>query len=202
MPFIPAVNCAEIRINGVQGGQPCSMSIDAVFPSAFDGTDLASLAAAVDGWANIHLLGVLGDDVFYKGVTVTGLDALDAAQSILDEPLPGGNGTNALPANVAVCITKYTGAIGRSQRGRMYVWGVPIAYQASARTMTGGAQALYSDVFDNLLVAIGAEGWSAVVLSYITGGVPRVTAQIRQIVAIEARDARLDTQRRRLGATA
>jgi hypothetical protein len=197
--FVPAPNCAQIAIRGVQSGQPCEMTIGAQHAGAYTLGDLNDLTASVDAWVNTDLLDQIGNDCGYTGVSARGLASLEDLESILDEPLPGGSGNVALPANVALCVTKRTGYTGRSARGRMYMWGVPIGAAEDVRHISNAANVGYTAIFDNLLAAIVDGGWTAVVISKYSGGVPRTTATVRVITALEIRDNRLDTQRRRLG---
>lgn len=197
--FIPALHCVLVEILGMQDGQSCEMTIGAQHTGAYILSDLVDLAGAVDGWFNADFLSLIGTGAFYEGVTVRGLDSEDDIRYDLSEPLEGTNGGAALPANVAVCATKRTGFTGRSNRGRMYAWGVPEGAQLDQRHLTSTFVGAYNTSFDQLLTAIVAASFEPVVISYYHNGAARTTAQVRGITALELNDNRLDTQRRRLG---
>lgn len=197
--FIPAPDCVLVEILGQQNGQHCEMTIGAQKSGGYILSDLVALAGAVDGWVNTDLLPWIGSDAQYLGVDIRGLESEADLEYNLSEPLDGTSPDLALPANVAVCVTKQTGATGRSQRGRMYVWGVPSGAALDTRHLLDSAVDAYSGIFDNLLVAIVSAGFTGVVISYYHDSAPRVTAQVRAITNIFVRDNRLDTQRRRLG---
>lgn len=201
MAFIPAPNCVQIAVLGNQAGQPCEMTVGAVFPDAYELSDLEALALQVDGWVNEEFLVLIGSDAMYEGISIRGLSSIEDLEENLSEPLPGGSGSVALPANVAYCITKRTGVTGRSARGRMYAFAVPADAAEDVRHLSAAYQTAYQDAWDTLTGYITTAGFAPVVISYYTEGAPRVTASIRLITSFQARDTRLDTQRRRLGAS-
>lgn len=200
MPFIPALHCAQVRVQGNQSGQICEWTFAAQFPSAPTLTNMDTLAGAVDGWFNTDLLPYTGNNVEYQGVGVRDLGIEDGFETFLSEPLEGTAAGIALPANCAGVMTKYTGVMGRSNRGRSFVWGLQEAWRADQRFFATAAETQLNDSFDNLLGVVVTAGWIAVVVSYFHDNAPRVSASIRPITSWIMRDLRIDTQRRRLGA--
>lgn len=199
--FIPAPNCALVEVLGNQDGQICEWTFGAQFPTTPTFGDMGTLASAVDGWVNTDLLVYLGNNVEYVGVTVRGLSSEEDVEFNLTEPLEGLAEVPALPANCAAVMTKYTGVMGRSNRGRSYIWGIREDERADLRYFVSGFQPIMNGLFDDLLTAVGTAGWSAGVISYYHDHTPRVTAQFREITSWVMRDLRIDTQRRRLGAS-
>lgn len=197
--FIPAPNCALIEVLGSQAGWPCEWTIGARFGSAYSLTNLTALAAAIDGWFNESMLPLQSASTTYEGITVRGLSSEEDLRYDLSEPLPGGNGSDPVPAQVALCATKLTGFTGRSARGRMYIWGLADDSLFDERHITDARQTAYGTAMTALLAAITGEEWEPVVISYFTAGAPRVTASVRIITDLIIRDTRLDTQRRRVG---
>jgi hypothetical protein len=199
MAFVPAPYCAQVQVLGDIAGRTAQYTIDANFGGVYELSDLGDLAAAVDGWWNTDMQGLVGSNVTYLGVTVKGLASAEDLEFTLSEPLPGMAESTALPANVAVVLTKRTGFTGRSARGRCYFWGVPSESMLDERHFTETWVGYYQDAGDALLAAIVGAGWSPVVISYVTGGVPRVSGVSKIITQVQIRDNRYDTQRRRLG---
>lgn len=199
MPFIPAPHCALLEILGSNAGRHCEMTIGVQFPTDPTLTNLQDLTAAADGWVNEWYLPIMGSDANYEGAEAKSIASDEALQSILSEPLAGLNASIALPANVAVCVTKRTGLTGRSARGRMYFWGIPSSYAEDTRHLSEAARSNYADAADALLTAIASSGGGAAVISYYHNNLPRVSASVRLITSMEVRDTRLDSQRNRLG---
>lgn len=199
MPFIPAPNCALIEVLGLQAGQPCEFTCAAERATGYDLANMVTLAGAVDGWVNTDYLGIMGTTAMYEGVTIRGLEAVEDIRYDLSEPLPGSGFDEAMPAQVALVVTKRTGFTGRSQRGRLYCFGLDRAGLLDERHVTEDFRAGVQTAFDNFLTAVIGAGWQPVVLSYYHLSAPRVTAQIRPITSVDVRDAKLDTQRRRVG---
>lgn len=197
--FIPAPNCALVEVLGNQDGKACEFTCAAEYASGYVLSNLVALAGAVDGWVNTQLLGFLGNNVMYEGVTVRGLESDADLRYDLSEPLPGGGPNAAVPAQVACVLTKYTGFTGRSQRGRLYVFGLDESLLADTRHITTSAQTNLNTAFAAFITAVIGVGWEPVVLSYFHDHAPRVTAQIKPITDLIVRDTRLDTQRRRVG---
>lgn len=198
MPFIPAADCALIEVLGNLAGRACEFTVAAQFPTGYELSDMVALAAAVDGWFNLSVLSSIGSDVFYEGVTIRGLDSEDDLEYNLSEPLPGGAPHVAWPAQCAVVVTKRTGFTGRSNRGRLYLWGLDETYQIDARHIDAASATAIQGWFDDFAVAVLGAGWNPVVLSYYHDHLPRVTAKITSITTWTV-DTRIDTQRRRLG---
>jgi len=196
--FVPAPKCVQLTVNGEQVGVPCQFGLGLRFPTEPVLTDLDDLLLLVGNWITTQLTTVLNVD---SRVTSMKAQALSSGDGIvkaieLDE---SGTTTEPMPNQVAVCLTKDTGHAGRSNRGRLYVWGVGSENLANTRTLSLVGLGAYNDVFLSLLTDLAGTDWVPVVISTISAGVPRVTAQITDVFQIVCRDARLDTQRRRLG---
>lgn len=197
--FVPAPKCAQLTINGEQAGIQCQFGLGVEFPTEPALTDMDALLIVVGDWITSDLVPLLNTNAH---VTSMKLQVLTTAEGFvkdieLDET---GTGTGIpLPSQVAVCMTKDTGLAGRSRRGRLYIWGVHDNNTSSVRTLSLAGMGNYNTALDNLLTALIPTTWFPVVISTINAGAPRVTALITPVFQIVCRDARLDTQRRRLG---
>lgn len=115
------------------------------------------------------------------------------AQFLATAAITGGQGTgtsNALPLQVALCVTTLTGQVGRRRRGRLYL---PIT--TGELTLHQLAQADINEIVDGLAAFFAALNGSAnvngtVCVMSVTGG---FTTPINQLSG----DSRLDIQRRR-----
>lgn len=110
-----------------------------------------------------------------------------------------GTGTSPqLPNNVTVAV-KWTGGLtGRSQRGRTYHVGLTEAQvEGDAVSVVSGAVILAS--YQAILSAISTAilGAKLVIVSYISGGVPRTVGQTTDVLT-GSLDLTIDSQRRRL----
>lgn len=200
MAFVPFTRGAIIEIQGAQDGELCEMTLGVRFPTAYDQDDLASLASVVDTWAGSDLIPNLGTNASYTRTVVRGLSSsVDLIAENDDSAGDGDAGVGAAPANVAVVATKLTGLTGRSARGRMYFWGVPLTYMSTVRKISSGSVTAYNVAVDNLRTAVIANGWTPVVISRQHNNVVLSAAVGYTITDLLVRDTRIDSQRGRLG---
>jgi len=200
MAFVPFPNGALVEIRGTQNGEVCEMTMGVVFPTAYDIDDLESLASVVDDWASDNLVNNMGTDANYAGVNVRGLSSSVDLEAFDDTNAGAGEaGVGSASANVAVVATKLSGLTGRSARGRMYFWGIPLTYFTDIRHISSAAQTAYNVACDNLLTAINANGWTPVIISRQHNGVALSTAVGYTVLDLLVRDTRIDSQRGRLG---
>lgn len=197
--FVPAPNCAEVTVNGEQAGIPCQFGIGFEFTSDPSLTDLDDLLALIIPWLSSDLATLMNPVAHITSVEAKVLTTDEGFIKDIEVDIAGTAEGDPLPAQVSVCLTKDTGLAGRSRRGRLYTWGVDSSFVTTVRTLGVVGIGLYNAAFANLLVDVDGSGWVPVVISTISDGVPRVSALITPIFQIVCRDARLDTQRRRLG---
>jgi hypothetical protein len=186
-------------VNGQQAGVQCQFGIGFRFPTEPVLTDLDALLLVVGDWITTYyvpLLNVQADVTSMKLQVLTTADGL-VKDIELDET--GTADGDALPSQVSVCMTKDTGYAGRSRRGRLYTWGVPAERTDSVRTLSVAGLGAYNAAFLTLLSDVAETSWVPVVVSTVEAGAPRSEALVTEIFQIVCRDARLDTQRRRLG---
>lgn len=72
-------------------------------------------------------------------------------------PLCVGSASNAMPPQIAVCMTTLTGAPGRSQRGRMFLGGLGRDQLTSAGRMTAVDSQRLSDSFAKFMIAVRSD---------------------------------------------
>jgi hypothetical protein len=197
--FVPAPKCVVVTVNGEQAGIPCQFGFGVRLPTEPILTDLDELVTLVGDWITDPFIGLLNGAAHVTSVKAQVQTTADGLVKDIELDETGTDITHALPSQVAVCVTKDTGYAGRSRRGRLYVWGVAEGNTSGVRTLSLAGMSAYNTVFATLLTSLAATDWVPVIISTIEAGVPRTTALITDVFQMVCRDARLDTQRRRLG---
>lgn len=167
--------------------------------------DVAAILAAVDTmWANFTAA-QLGSGYNYVSTTAQDISVLtNPTSTIIRSPIvPGGVASQALPGNSAPVVTKRTALSGRSNRGRIYIPGIPTNGTATASSLStskvSGLLSSLSPLVGDILVA----GLFHAVVSFfsgVTGGgvpIPRVSGLATHVNALSM-DTSIDSQRRRL----
>jgi hypothetical protein len=197
--FVPAERCAQLTVNGEQVGIPCQFGLGIQFPTEPTLTDLDDVLLVIGDWITTSLVPLMNGSAHITSMKLQVLTTADGLVKDIELDETGSGTGEQLPSQVAVCMTKDTGYAGRSRRGRLYVWGVDGDNINTVRTLSLEGMGQYNTAFDDLLTALIPTTWVPVVISTIADGAPRVTALATPIFQIVCRDARLDTQRRRLG---
>lgn len=199
MPFVPAINCAEVVINGSIAGEPIANVVGAQFPGPYVQSDLDNLANAVDAWVGSDYIPLFNAGVTYVNTHVRGLTSSVDIDSFASAN--GGVGTasgSALPANASLCMTLRSGHTGRSARGRFYAWPAIQPDLADLSHFTSSYATAMHTALSNLKAAIVAEGWAWVIISRQHNGVKLTVATTYPVIAIDARNLAVDSQRGRL----
>lgn len=201
MAFIPALQGIRVAVEQTLFGRPvinvltfdCGETPDPVIVEAYADSVLGFWAASV--------MAYLSEDIQLTRVVATGMNSQAAFQhiSIPDETTVGGVASQSASANVAVCVSLRTNLIGRSQRGRLFLGGIPLASITDNQfnnTPRVALQGEFQAAIDTGFGTIPEFAW--VVTSYQTNNTPRTEAQ-QLAIATATIDTRIDTQRRRLG---
>lgn len=117
---------------------------------------------------------------------------------VLSSPVAGGLGGESWPPQDTSLIKWSTGLIGRSFRGRSYVWPATEGHQNSGRISSGLRTNLvaYADAAVLIGDGIATSRWVMGVLSTVHNGVPRAEPLFTPVVEGIVRDF-VYTQRRR-----
>ena len=117
---------------------------------------------------------------------------------VLVSPVPGGLGGEGWPPQDTSLIKWSTGLIGRSFRGRSYVWPATEGHQNSGRISSGLRTNLVTFAAEAVLIGDGlaTSTWQLGVLSTVHNGVARVEPLFTPVVEGIVRDF-VYTQRRR-----
>lgn len=173
MPFQPCPSIATSQIKGLMDSQLVIIDQAWFASGAITESSIANLAAGLVAWTQDVLAPLLSRDVSFNSVVVKSEEAADGPFSEFGVVATGGVDQEAAPNNVACCVKLTTGRRGRSFHGRNYVPAIPnnlITLNTIDETFLGDLLTAY-----NALTGAGAfvPGWELVVLSRVTGGVPR-----------------------------
>lgn len=173
MPFQPAPSIASVVIAGVMDGQLVELTSSWFASGGISEASLQALTDGVSGWFAGTVLPLLSRDV--SGGTVRAVDETTATGPVAQTGFTGVGGVDqeSAPNNVAACISFRTAQRGRSARGRNFVMGIPNSL-ITLNTLDAGFMGDIQTAYE-LLIGAGAfvSGWQWVVLSRVTGGVPR-----------------------------
>lgn len=162
-------------------------------------TQLNAVATAADNWMQLQMMNELSVDLLYTQLQATDISVSTGLQVTIDHGagIAGGVSQPALPSQVAAVVTLYTALRGRSYRGRTFLPGIPVNYQASnANTITTAGVSNMLTAYNGLTTYLGGASCHQTVLSRVSGGVRRTTA-LNQAVTSRTMDTTFDTQRRR-----
>jgi len=213
MPFIPAVNTAQVKINQRMHGQLVQNVIYVQNASPWGPGDLTALCNLVITWWNGSLADGIHGDLKLETVSARDMTVEEGPGVEIAAPaLSGGNLTTggALPGNVALCVKFITGLTGPNRRGRNFVSGMA-EERVNGNDITDFGRDDIVDAYGALRDALNAAVYTHVVASFYNGTalvlqpngetrkrpIARATALLTPIEQYTA-NAQLDSQRKRL----
>jgi len=154
----------------------------------------ATLSAS---WVN-DILPLLAGGVRYVRIEARGERAQSdvSYQRVPPTPPVSQRAGEALPFQIAFCVTHLTGLTGRANRGRTYFGPLSENDQAFGLLSQPVANAFVASL-NSIRDLMGAQGWQHVVVSRYLNRVRRATAATVPIIGYRYYDLVLDTQRRR-----
>lgn len=208
MPFNAISGVSRATIRHDFRGQQCINTMYFLHSSgAPSGLSMGALLAGLaDLWSS-NIMPLLSSDLLFSSILLRDLTTENGLEVVGDAGAsgPGGAG-DALPNNIAACVSVRTPFAGRHYRGRLYLGGIPRAAVAE-NTIDPAFQ---SDILTALLPFIGdglvAAGWQWVVVAQsqknpgtpppesipIPGGI------VTPVTGVVFVDGIVDSQRRRL----
>lgn len=199
MPFIPVPNVLGVEMRYLLDNQQAENTLYFQYPAAPTITDAEDLADYLFTWWDTDMKPLQTSLASFKEVYITDLtDISSFSHTRVTSPVvPGTRGGNAMPNNVALCISFRTAKRGRAHRGRNYVFAMAeddVSNNNFTTTYLSGVQAAYISMNSGL----GALGTDWVVVSRFFAGSPRPAGAATPVTSVGFFDGVVDSQRRRL----
>lgn len=200
MPFVRAENVVAAHIRYTLFSQLLENTL--YFQTASNPTEgnIVTLAAGLmQQWID-EVMPLLTADLTLREVYAVSLDAIDAPTATATPgagPVAGGVSNPGMPGNVTLCISFRSGFRGRSRRGRIYLPGLYETATQGNAVLTTFSTAVVNAV-GTAITALDPEGFSHVIVSKFTEGIPRGEALVTPVTAYVLTDDNVDSQRRRL----
>ena len=200
MPFVPAPNIIEMEFRYTLDNCHIENRVMVDNLAPVTAADLEALAILGWNWAEATLLPLINSSLLLNEVVTTDQSAIDGGQFSYapDATTTGGEGDACLPNECAFCVSLHTASRGRSARGRFYVPAIPVSSLITQNRLSTTAASALVSALQTLINAIDTAGQLLVIVSYITGGAPRVGGPVfYPVVSAVATDTIIDSQRRR-----
>lgn len=198
MAFIPLPNGLKVELKFTLAGQLMVNVFHVTSTQAIISANLSAIAAAFYTAWDANMRPLQGVATGLQEIVVTDVSQDDGIQVVYTTGLPAaGTATgDLLPFNVAMVSSNKSLNTGRSRRGRTYWGGFTEPNFAGSTPVTAVLTGILA--FNNDLVSeLGGIGATWGVASYVSAGVPRVTALFTPFTAFTV-DGVTDSQRRRL----
>lgn len=214
MPFIPAANTAQVRVNQTLNGQKIINVFHCLRNAPIDEASLQTLGDEVIAAWNSHVGPIQTGACQYESVSLRDMTTEDGLGIELGfPPLSGGDRTGPpMPGNVAICARLITNFSGRNRRGRMFIGGLE-EDQQDGNHLTDVAAAQVETNLRSFVQQINAlADWEVVIASYYDGmalelqpngellrkAQPRPNGALLTPVQNVVVDVQLDSMKRRL----
>lgn len=199
MPFVPVPNTAQANIRYQLDGERIENTLHFTKGSGWAAGDLALLADGLaDRWG-AFVMPQLSVDCLLREVYVVDLTTATsgtATQAVIPN-IPGGNGGESMPNNVAYCVSLRSTNRGRAFRGRIYIPGIPQGVVENSRVTLAWQNAIVAAV-ESVRGGMLGDGYTMTIASKFSNGLPRPVGLPTPVIAVTAVDNVLDSQRRRL----
>jgi len=199
MPFVPMLNTVQAEFVYTWNNQICQNVLQFEAAGSLSVPNMLELGAELVTWYDTLLQPLQSTFCALTSIRLTDMTAefapgLDYSTGL---PLVGTAGTDSMPNNVSISLTKRTVFRGRSFRGRIYQVGM-VESQVQGNVVLATPLANMIAAWEDLLAfSTASESWTMVVASKFEGGAPRATALLTPVINISS-DGIVDSQRRRL----
>lgn len=155
------------------------------------------LVDLITAWLISELAPLYSDEVSVTDVTGRSLHSEFGPYWSESVSIFGTIASPALPPNVTIAVTRFSGVTGRSNRGRIYFCGIP-ENMPSGKHLTAPTQALIIAALELLLVDPALASFNHVIVSRWEDGVKRTTGVTRGVEGYRFADSRVDSMKTRL----
>lgn len=200
MPTVPVPNVAEVDVRGALAGQLAEITLYYLFTGTIDEAALVTLVGTLGTYAAAHLAGIMSSAWQGREVHARDLSAGSGLQAT-NTDISGMTGTlvgEPLPNNVALAIARKSGLAGRNFNGRVYMPGWCDADLADVNTFAIARVNGRIAFLQGMDTAAVGDGWTPVIISKESGGVPRTTGIHTPLAQWVAVNTVIDSRRRRL----
>lgn len=200
MPFIPVADTVMFEMFMRLHGQRVENTTYWQLTGGFGTAEVTDLWNNLLIWWNTLLAPALSTDLTLVGGKATDLSSATSFAVDFTAPTPNPNGdvaVQALPGNVAICVSIRTIGRGRSSRGRNFVGGLP-ENTVDGNTVLPGTITLIETAYQSLRGLPFSDAWEQVVVSRYFNGAPRVAGIAQQVTSCRIVDPYVDSMRRRL----
>lgn len=201
MAFVPVpatVKCSFFyTLNGEPAMNRFHVSVGATLPSQ---GDCQTIANNLDTWWQGNVQAIISSSMAIREIECVSIAEENGPQATFSSgyPIAGALSSPSLPGNNALCVSLRSGLTGRSARGRWFWCGLTEGQVTGNVVGTGDVTSILA-AMNNLLTTITSLSAQPVIVSYVSGGVPRpggpVKFIINQAIAV---DSTIDSQRGRL----
>lgn len=200
MAFVPSAAVVQAELRYTQDNQQMENVLYFKFgaPPVTVGA-MEDLGDALITWWDTNMQALTSNTLDLREVYLTDLTTATSPTSTRTTGLPlvGALTEEALPNNIALCVSFRTNGRGRSSRGRNYVPGVTdnnIVHNEFASAWADAVVTAYAAMASD----VQALDWEHGVLSRILNGVDRVAGLFQPVISYTVLDYIADSQRRRL----
>jgi hypothetical protein len=198
MAFIPVPDGALVTIEYGNAGTNWSNTLWFT-QSNFGNNEMIALADYIEAWADTNIMPNLYSGWSRRVVSVYDMrDVTGLKIQQLNTPAVGGKTGDPAAIQLALVVTFYTAARGRSGRGRNYVTGFIEADVAITGISNPVVSSNIDTAYTNLIGGAGAINWTWSVVQFQENGSPLSAGVPRPIVSALVRNDTFGTQRRRV----
>jgi len=201
MPFVPAPTIVKCSWFYTLNGQPAMNRIHVTTGTTLPTeAECASIAASGASWWEDNCQAIVHPNMILREVQAMSIAEANGPQAVFSSgfPLAGTLGQPGLPGNNSFCVSLRTGLTGRSARGRWYWAGLTEGQVTDNEVLSGSVTSIVA-ALDNLINALTSGPIQPVIVSFVSGGVPRVGGPVYfPITDALAVDNVVDSQRGRL----
>lgn len=198
MPYIPVANTVMVEMQQSLAGQFLENTIYVEDAAGWTLGKMNTLGGVFHAWFTTSLAPFLTDDLALNGIKITDLETENSPVLNYSAAFPelGDTVGEALPNNVALCVTFLTALRGRSYRGRNYLAGI-IDTSIVNNTWAAGTKTAAQNAYIALAATLTAASQEHVVVSRYANGFARATGVTTPVTSYRAA-AYATSQRRRL----
>lgn len=174
MSFQAVPNVALIRVEGVADNQLTINDLHfEISGTGITDVSLNALCTAIVPWVAVTLCPLLSNEWTATRVVGVDLTTVDGPEVTQNVSTAGGVSGEAVPNNVAACVSFRTAHRGRSFRGRNFVPGVPNSVVTQNTLSTPFITDLLAAYANLVGAGVFLPGWQFVVVSRRSGGIAR-----------------------------